>query len=567
MALSPVSPLINRGIVSDWLQDLPAAVEMLTVDTDGNVSHQAIPVASFEALTGDPEDNTALAAALAGKAALSHTHEIANVTGLQTALDAKAATTHTHVIADTTGLQAALDAKLNLSGGTLTGGTVTVSNPVLMVTQTWNNAAVAFNALNVDITNTASAIQSTFATFRRGGTNRIVLYDRYDNVAQGPGVQFGSGIVQEASGGHVALGTTGDAGMVGLSNGLGLSMHPSRYIGWGSTGSATRDQGSTWADVRMFRGSGPSLQVQAAGGLQVRGAGGSGDAALAAGVTTLNVGANVNGLNIITAGYLADQYVDVAFQSSFVTGWNLARVRAIARPGYGGALAFHYQPGGPSGPTTEGMRLTETGNVGIGQSSPNVGLVIRRSGADLPSLRLEDGDITVPFTSLPINPLLNANTVGNWAAAASASGGCSFSGWTNNTAAAYPLMFAGYHGSTAPTKPALNFSAFKSNGGSDAASLASSELIAGFYNGSAAGTPIITFSASGTIAAASAAFTGLVTVGTYTVATLPSAAANAGALAQVTDSSVTANGSAVAGGGANRVVVFSNGSTWDVVVA
>ncbi len=71
----------------------------------------------------------------------------------------------------------------------------------------------------------------------------------------------------------------------------------------------------------------------------------------------------------------------------------------------------------------------------------------------------------------------------------------------------------------------------------------------------------------GAITATSGSFTGLVTVGTYTVATLPSAAANAGALAQVTDSSVTANGSAVAGGGSNRVVVFSNGSTWDVVVA
>lgn len=74
-------------------------------------------------------------------------------------------------------------------------------------------------------------------------------------------------------------------------------------------------------------------------------------------------------------------------------------------------------------------------------------------------------------------------------------------------------------------------------------------------------------SADASLSASSATFSAIVTVGTYTVATLPSAAANAGALAQVTDSSVTANGSAVAGGGSNRVVVFSNGSAWDVVVA
>jgi hypothetical protein len=54
---------------------------------------------------------------LAGKAASSHTHTIANVTGLQTALDGKqasgsyAAATHTHAISDTTGLQTALDNK------------------------------------------------------------------------------------------------------------------------------------------------------------------------------------------------------------------------------------------------------------------------------------------------------------------------------------------------------------------------------------------------------------------------------------------------------------------------
>ena len=54
------------------------------------------------------------------------------------------------------------------------------------------------------------------------------------------------------------------------------------------------------------------------------------------------------------------------------------------------------------------------------------------------------------------------------------------------------------------------------------------------------------------------------TLGVYTVATLPSASANAGALAQVTDSSVTTNGSTVAGGGANRVPVFSNGTNWIV---
>jgi hypothetical protein len=71
----------------------------------------------------------------------------------------------------------------------------------------------------------------------------------------------------------------------------------------------------------------------------------------------------------------------------------------------------------------------------------------------------------------------------------------------------------------------------------------------------------------GSFTAGAITASGLIGLGTYTVATLPSSSANAGRIAQVTDSSVTANGSAVSGGGANRVMVFSNGTTWDVVVA
>lgn len=51
-------------------------------------------------------------------------------------------------------------------------------------------------------------------------------------------------------------------------------------------------------------------------------------------------------------------------------------------------------------------------------------------------------------------------------------------------------------------------------------------------------------------------------LGVYTVATLPSAGSNAGGFAQVTDSNSTTNGNTVAGGGANRVPVFSNGTNW-----
>lgn len=61
------------------------------------------------------------------------------------------------------------------------------------------------------------------------------------------------------------------------------------------------------------------------------------------------------------------------------------------------------------------------------------------------------------------------------------------------------------------------------------------------------------------------AATGAIRVGSYTVATLPSAsAAGAGASAYVTDSSVTTFNATVAGGGSNSIRVTSDGANWKV---
>ena len=58
--------------------------------------------------------NSALKAAVDGKAAASHTHAISNITGLQSALDGKAEESHVHPISNITELQSALDGKSNV---------------------------------------------------------------------------------------------------------------------------------------------------------------------------------------------------------------------------------------------------------------------------------------------------------------------------------------------------------------------------------------------------------------------------------------------------------------------
>jgi hypothetical protein len=55
----------------------------------------------------------------------------------------------------------------------LGGGTVTADDPVLNLTQTWNNAAVTFNGIKLDITNTAAAAGSKHILLQKGAVDRF----------------------------------------------------------------------------------------------------------------------------------------------------------------------------------------------------------------------------------------------------------------------------------------------------------------------------------------------------------------------------------------------------------
>jgi hypothetical protein len=60
----------------------------------------------------------------------------------------------------------------NLTVG-LGGGTVTADDPVLDLTQTWNNAAVTFNGIKLNVTSTASATASKLLDLQVGGTTKF----------------------------------------------------------------------------------------------------------------------------------------------------------------------------------------------------------------------------------------------------------------------------------------------------------------------------------------------------------------------------------------------------------
>jgi hypothetical protein len=68
---------------------------------------------------------------------------------------------------------------LDKTGDTMTGalainlGTITVSNPAWNITQTWNDGAVTFTGLKLNVTATASAAGSLLMDLQAGGTSQF----------------------------------------------------------------------------------------------------------------------------------------------------------------------------------------------------------------------------------------------------------------------------------------------------------------------------------------------------------------------------------------------------------
>lgn len=104
-------------------------------------------------------------------AALSHSHEIADVSGLQTALDGKAASSHTHTIANITNLQTTLDAKANtsLTASTTVKGLVELATNA--ETQTGTDATLAVTPAGL------TAKEATVSDFLANVADRILTTD------------------------------------------------------------------------------------------------------------------------------------------------------------------------------------------------------------------------------------------------------------------------------------------------------------------------------------------------------------------------------------------------------
>ena len=200
-----------------------------------------------------------------------------------------------------------------------------------------------------------------------------------------------------------------------------------------------------------------------------------------------------------------------------------------------------------TGSQSERMRILTTGQVGIGTSSP--------------ATEAANAKLAVVGTA--------GQSAGNLATSNS-NAGFTVRG---NVSSGYQLAIGATSVDGSPYLQGLVF-----NGGSSASSL----ILQGYggYVGIGTASPGTLLEVSGTITASGLNVTGNANVGnigaTATVVTrslhtgvavsaLPAAAgANAGAIQYITDASATTIGNTVAGGGANKVMVWSNGSNWKI---
>lgn len=149
--INPVTALLSGAI--------PAFPNNTTTFFRGDGTYAALP-SSFSGLANPT--------ASVGLSAVNGTATTAMRSDAAPALDQTAAYAFSGLGATTISQQGA-----SASALTLTGGTVTTSQPLINATQTWNAGAVSFIGYKLNITNTASASGSRLFDFQVGGSSKI----------------------------------------------------------------------------------------------------------------------------------------------------------------------------------------------------------------------------------------------------------------------------------------------------------------------------------------------------------------------------------------------------------
>jgi hypothetical protein len=164
------------------------------------------------------------------------------------------------------------------------GGTVTVSNPVIDATQTWNDGAVTFTGLKLNVTSTASAAASMLIDLQVAGVSQF-------NVTKG-GAITATGVATVLSAVLAAAGTLSWTGRSILSSGADGAL---TLTNAGATNTVTLTVGAN----NTLSSNGP---IKASGGYTVAGLPAAGVAGRRAYVTDSNTAYTAGIGAIVAAG-------------------------------------------------------------------------------------------------------------------------------------------------------------------------------------------------------------------------------------------------------------------------
>lgn len=126
---------------------------------------------------------------------------------------------------------------------TLTGTTVTASEPILNVTQTWNSSGVTFTGLKADITDTASASGSLLLDLQVGGASKFsieksgrVLLSEGGATLASAALVFGGTLSMWAykpSSNIIGWGAVSTV-YYRMNSSIGFELASGNYLGWGA---------------------------------------------------------------------------------------------------------------------------------------------------------------------------------------------------------------------------------------------------------------------------------------------------------------------------------------------
>lgn len=127
----------------------------------------------------------------------------------------------------------------NTSALVLTGGTITALSPLIDMTRTWNNGAVTFTALKLNVTDTASASASLFLDMQIAGVSKFSV-SKTGGFAAATGVIGNGGLIvgsRAGMGGNAAGDITSfSGGRIGFVVSTDPTAAPDTYFTRGGVG-------------------------------------------------------------------------------------------------------------------------------------------------------------------------------------------------------------------------------------------------------------------------------------------------------------------------------------------